>query len=168
MPRLTARRSLMLVCTATLASCKPAPVSEPLSSFASPTVGEWLFPACKKENDGKRYLVRGFLKPRQTTTLEGDRLSMDLYDSAAGEGRSTELELVEGKHVKLATTDLRNAWKGGAMGKQGTLAGVTLLTTSGDVPLATEVGVVVQLKVLTKFQSDDISACQLMVEELRP
>jgi hypothetical protein len=157
---------LFLFGTLALSGCKKAPTEEPLSNFVSPKVGEWIYPLCKKENDGKRYLIRGYLRPGDTVSIEDGKLSMNLYGSAEGSGPSVGIELVEDKHVKFETGDMKNKWKAGGMQKEGKILGVTILTNKGNASLDEKVGVVVEQKVLTKFQSDEISACQLFVDEI--
>jgi hypothetical protein len=149
-----------------LLACKKAPTEEPLSSFSSPKIGEWIYPLCKKENDGKRYLVRGYLKLSNETTIENDKLSLSLYEKPDGTGTSTQLELVEGKHIKFDTAEVKNTWRAGGVSKHGKVIGVTVLTNNGNASVEERIGAIVEQKVLTKFQSDEVSACQLVVDEL--
>lgn len=51
-------------------------------------------------------------------------------------------------------------------GTEGRITGVRLRTAGGPVGLDTEVGVVLTQKVLTGFQSKEVTGCVLSVDEI--
>lgn len=138
---------------------------EPFANFLAP-VGAQIWPACTSENDGKRFLVHGYVRPQSTTTVEDGKVNLDFYEKPNGEGRSFPVEMKEGKHVRFETADAKKKFFGGSMGTSASLVGVTLVTNKGDAKLDEKVGVIVEQKVLTKFQSKEISACTLTVDEI--
>jgi hypothetical protein len=158
-------RFVFLCVFALCISCKKPPLEASWAQFYSSTPGDWMYPLCQKENDGKRYLLRGYLRPQANTTVEGDKVQMDFFEKGDS-GPSIALEMIEGKHVKFDTADMKNKWHGGGMNREGKITGVTLLTKQGDARLDEKVGVIVEQKVLLKFKSDEISACQLFVDDI--
>lgn len=163
------RALLVLSLVAGVAACKKAPTSSTVAALVAP-VGQVVGPTCTVDNDGARYLVRGFVRLPPEVKVENDKLTLELYEKleadGRGAGRALTIDLVEGKHIEFDTADVRARFVVRGSGTEGRITGVRLRTAGGPVGLDTEVGVVLTQKVLTGFQSKEVTGCVLSVDEI--
>ena len=133
--------------------------------------GQIIAPLCTADNDGKRFILPGFLQPRASMTSKKGVVDFDFFEkldaNGQGGGASIIVDVIEGKHVKLDIEQSKKAFKGGQMITQSVVGSVTLLTTDCDAKITDKVNLVFDQQVIKHFQTKAITACTLTVAELR-
>lgn len=150
--------------------CSKTPEPAQIADFISATPGE-LEPACVETNDGKRFIVEGYVGPSGDVRVSDGIVNLyigDKVDGAEIVGNSFAAEFKDGKHAKFDVTNQRDKSVGPLRSEtEGQLQGVTLLTTTGDATPADRLAVVFDFEVVKHFQTGKITACRNHVVELR-
>ena len=166
MLRARAMRTAFSLCVVALVACTKPVTPAALSDFQMP-IGTSKFPACKAENDGKRFALEGVVRVDGDVRVSDGKVTMTLSERADG-GAMTHLELKDGTHVSFEVSGATTKSAGYRRNETtGRLEGVTLHTTSGDALSGEPVIAVVELGVQRLFQQTEIFGCQLEVIELR-
>ena len=153
--------SRVVVAVMLLCACKPAPVGATFEQFRSP-VGAMVEPECRLENDGKRYALEGFLQLGESVTIdEHDQVDLELAANADGADRPVTITVKNGSDIDDLRSQFQNEKGAGYRRSQGELRSDALRihATNGTATASDRVRVVFEQKVLTAFQSKDVSAC---------
>lgn len=120
---------------------------------------------CTKDNDGKRFRVEGYLKLRDTTSVdEKNKLAtLDLVDDREQQKAWVGVDLKVGKHIDF---DLGKAKADGYRRTSAAIEGLSLHADNGDAKLADKLAVTFDVNVITQFQTKEISACTYVVAGL--
>lgn len=152
-----------------LPGCAKEARPEKVENLVAP-IGQSIGPLCKPDNDGARFLVRGYLRLPSTVKIEGDKLDLELYGrvdgQGDGDGRSLSIELREGKHIEFDTADVKSTFFAGRSGSKGRITGVRLRTRQGPAPIDGEVAVTLEQKVIQNVMTKATSGCTLSVVDL--
>lgn len=141
----------------------------PLETLVPP-VGQLVPAFCTKAIDGKRFVVEGaFSLPDPVTVDEKDFVDLELSGAS---GRGIRVKAKDGKHLESLTSQMQEVTSAGYRQVKGALPKNALRVRAKDGAelLEGEQAVVtIEVEVLTKFQSDDVSACVFhFVEARRP
>ncbi|MBL9104226.1 MAG: hypothetical protein JNL82_24985 [Myxococcales bacterium] len=152
-----------------LAACSKTAEPGKLLDFVPPTPGSQA-PACVAANDGKRFVVDGYVGKDGDVTVDDGKVSLDVAEGFAdGEqtGKSFPVELKDGTHVKFDVANEKAAVGPAVLTTtKGDLQGIRLLTTAGEASPADKLGVVFDVEVVKHFQTGEITACVWHVVEL--
>lgn len=158
-------RSSPLLALLLLAACSKTAEPAQIADFAT-GLGKTIASACVPANDGKRYVIDGYLLPSSVVSADADGASLNLYGAmkdGEGQGESVAVNVKEGSFVDFGLKDRKSSFRG----DEATITDITLHTTGGDVKVDQRVGVVFDLDVIQHFQSGEVTACELAVVELR-
>lgn len=149
-----------------VAGCRKEAAPLPLEQLIPP-VGAIVPAFCTKAIDGKRFVLDGVLQlPTPAKVDEHDLVDLDFYAGVDGErrpaGRSISVSAKNGKHLDDLSELATDVQPNGFRQTKGVLPpdALKVRAAGGEELHALEpASVTIEVEVLTKFQSDEVSAC---------
>ncbi len=133
-----------------------------------PPVGHVVPAFCTKAIDGKRFVVEGaFSLPDPVTVNEKDFVDLELSGAS---GRGIRVQAKDGTHLESLTAQMQEVTSAGYRQVKGALPknALRIRAKGGEELLEGQQAVAtIEVEVLTKFQSDDVSACVFHFVEAR-